>query len=270
MLFASLLIRFILITRSVQASINGAVILSMDMLNISNATLAFDDPLLSSRASARHHHAKQLIEEISVCRFDKWYGVFTSPCPSSMHKHFSERGLALAHYNIWLDFIYFDPIVSGNITACSKIGDNEFENRYGQLYKNGKRFQDNDIIIILEDDADIFVTDINKVLRDELQEMTTDVLYLGWCEGRNARPVPLCSHAYALTRGGTRKLVHYYEPCGKAIDEQFVIMAKNNWISYRKVNPSSYKSNYRENYPIFNEKTFGIFHQKNIGSLNGH
>jgi len=182
-----------------------------------------------------------------------------------IHKHSSERGLALAHYNIWLDFIYFDlAIISGNSTVdYNKVGDNEFENRNGMLYKNGKQFLDNDIIIILEDDADIAVADINKVLLDEFQDMNTDILYLGWCEGRNARPVPLCLHAYALTRSGTRKLVNYYEPCGKAIDEQFVIMAKNKWISYRKVNPSNYRLSR-------NEKTFGIFHQKNLGSLNGH
>lgn len=258
------------------ATITGAVILSVDIttLNKSDAT-SFTDPLFLSRALTRYHHTKQLIDQISVCNFDNWYGVYTTPCPSLTHKHPYERGLAMAHYNIWLDFVYFDPNIHNNHSSnreltYSKVGENEFQNKNGLLYKNGMQFQENDIIMIVEDDADIAIVDINKILLDEFQDMNTDILFLGWCEGRNARPVPLCTHAYALTRSGARKLIYYYEPCGKAIDEQFVIMAKNNWISYRKVHSSSYKNNFNTNYPTSNDKTFGVFHQKNIGSLNGH
>lgn len=70
----------------------------------------------------------------------------------------------------------------------------------GSLFKNGKPFLDDDIIIIFEDDADIAIKDIETTLKEELAMMTTDILYLGWCSGRLARPVPLCMHAYALTR----------------------------------------------------------------------
>jgi len=63
----------------------------------------------------------------------------------------------------------------------------------------------------------------------------------------------------------------FYEPCGKAVDEQFVMMAKNNWISYRRVHSFSHKV-LNSNYPIHGDKTFGLFHQKksSMGSLNGH
>lgn len=86
-----------------------------------------------------------------------------------------------------------------------------------------------------------------------------------------ARPVPLCLHAYAITRKGARKLIDKFEPCGKALDEQFVIIAKNNWITWRKVHPHSYK-NLNANYPVWGDKNFGIFHQrkKDFGSVNGH
>ena len=40
------------------------------------------------------------------------------------------------------------------------------------------------------------------------------------CEGRKARPVPMCAHAYSLTRRGAFKLDRYYVPCGEAVDEQ--------------------------------------------------
>jgi len=101
--------------------------------------------------------------------------------------------------------------------------------------------------------------------------MTTDILFLGWCDGRLARPVPLCSHAYAVTRRGARKLTQFLEPCGKAIDEQFVIMAKNNFISYRRAFGHSYKVLNEKYRNTWGEKTYGIFHQnKQLGSLLGH
>ena len=77
----------------------------------------------------------------------------------------------------------------------------------GTLYKNGVPFLDDDILIVFEDDADIAIKDLENTLREELGMMTTDILYLGWCSGRLARPVPLCMHAYAVTRRGARKMV---------------------------------------------------------------
>ena len=93
---------------------------------------------------------------------------------------------------------------------------------------------------------------------------------LGWCSGRLARPVPLCLHAYAITRRGARKLVKYFEPCGMAIDWQVVIMGKNKWITYRTANPWSYQNNLNSKYPRSHDFTQGIFHQVRIGSFNGH
>jgi len=75
------------------------------------------------------------------------------------------------------------------------------------LFKNGRPYLDNDIIVIFEDDADVAIRDVNATLVEELSNMTTDILYLGWCEGRLARPVPICMHAYAITRRGARLLM---------------------------------------------------------------
>ena len=90
------------------------------------------------------------------------------------------------------------------------------------------------------------------------------------CVGRAAKPVPLCAHAYALTIEGARKAIKYIEPCGRALDEQFVIFAKNNWLTYREAFQSSYKNKFNSNYPQGGDGTHGIFHQKKMGSFNGH
>jgi hypothetical protein len=63
----------------------------------------------------------------------------------------------------------------------------------------------------------------------------------------------------------------HYEPCGKAVDEQFVMMAKNKWITYRRAHSYSYKK-LNSNYPMHGDKTAGIFRQKKstLGSINDH
>jgi hypothetical protein len=82
--------------------------------------------------------------------------------------------------------------------------------------------------------------------------------------------VPLCAHAYALTRRGARKAIQHFEPCGLALDEQFVIMGKNKWLTFRTAHPWNWENNMNANYPKAHDKTHGIFHQKRMGSFNGH
>lgn len=68
---------------------------------------------------------------------------------------------------------------------------------------------ESDILVVLEDDVDVAIqyNDLNSTLAEELGSIGVDLLFLGWCEGRLARPVPLCAHAYAVTRRGARKLI---------------------------------------------------------------
>jgi hypothetical protein len=171
--------------------------------------------------TARANHVKYL-EQILPFPLTRWPSVYTKPCPQFSHGHRTERGVALAHYQIWLDFIFFDQDVLEAMTRptpeflsgspFSSIS-GRFEARPdGQLFKNGLRFHDSDVLVVLEDDADSAVPegDLNATLSEELSDMGqagTDLLFLGWCEGRLARPVPLCAHAYAVTRRGARKLV---------------------------------------------------------------
>ena len=225
----------------------------------------------SEMAELRANHSRNTQKQLPFPVVE-WPSVFTRPCPSSKHKHRTERGVALAHYQIWLDFIYFDyKNIDTKTSSNSRKQDMSFsKDNQGILYKNGIPFKDDDIIVIFEDDADIAIKNANETIIEELQQMSTDILYLGWCNGRAARPVPLCAHAYALTRRGARQAVKHYEPCGLAVDEQFVIMGKNKWLTFRTVNPWSYKNNLNEHYPRAYDQTHGIFHQIRIGSFNGH
>ncbi len=109
-----------------------------------------------------------------------------------------------------------------------------------------------------------------QTVKEELAQMgDKDVVWLGWCEGRTARPVPLCLHAYALTRRGAFKADRYFNPCGEAVDEQFVTLCKEGILTYRRALPWSYKQ-LNDNYPVPADHTIGIFHQKRMGSFNGH
>lgn len=222
----------------------------------------------------------QILRDVLPVPLTEWPAVFTRPCPTFLQGHSTERGVGMSHYQIWSDFVFFDNDVllarerekpeylPG--TPYSSISGRFRAYENGTLYKNDVLFSDKDIIMIFEDDVESVIDELNTTLAEELIAMNTDVLFLGWCEGRMAKPVPLCAHAYAITRAGAKKLMKYYEPCGKAVDEQFVMMAKNGWISYRRANPWSYKS-FRKDYVMIDRKTDGIFRQnKRIASMNGH
>ncbi len=65
----------------------------------------------------------------------------------------------------------------------------------------------------------VAVKDVKKVLTDEFQSMTTDHLFLGWCYGR--RYMPMCTHAYAITRSAAVRIVQAFDICfPHAIDAQ--------------------------------------------------
>ena len=140
------------------------------------------------------------------------------------------------------------------------------------LTKNGVPFLEDDIIVILEDDSEVVVVEANVSIIEELTLMKTDMMWLGWCDGRKARPVPLCAHAYSVTRRGARKLVEHYEPCGLALDEQLVVICKNKWVSYSTAHDWSWRKRYKPGYPRPGDKESGLFRQNKImlGSFLGH
>jgi hypothetical protein len=266
-------------------TIFGAIIMtdySVDHKSRIEHSNSTDEKLKASMklSEQRSTHAREMISNLPF-PVVHWPPVFTKACPFSDSQHRTERGLLYAHYRIWLDFVYFDNELlsesrnktEGGFTENSESGyaNGTFVvSKNGTLLKHGSPFRDENIIVIFEDDADIAVTDIHEALRRELTDMSTDLLFLGWCLGRLSRPVPLCTHAYALTLEGARKVIKYTEPCGLALDEQFVIMAKNKWITYRSAHTENYVHKFNANYPVQYDTTHGLFHQKKLGSFNGH
>ena len=202
----------------------------------------------------------------------------------------------MAHYRIIREFTYFDPVLlllsrtkdykSGRSIKAASSSSNHTTNstgmsshdaayvlhRNGSLFKNSIPFLDTDVLIVFEDDAESAIENLNVTIVQELSSMSTDILYLGWCEGRLARPVPLCTHAYALTRRGARKLLKHLEPCGLALDEQLVIIIKNNHLTYRRVSADSYSKLNKKYRNMYGERTYGMFHQNKakLGSTMGH
>jgi hypothetical protein len=256
-------------------SIHGAVIVS-DLF-------AQNDTLLASTINkddhqkilARIRNVKDLEAQLPF-NLTHWSAITAGPCPHYPTGHKVERGLLWAHYRIWRDFVFFDEdvLLQANQTKQTSQSKNGVFVDYGNgtRTKDHTLFKDEDILVVFEDDASSCISDTHDTIVEELRDMKgVNILYLGWCEGRAARPVPLCSHAYAITRTAARKLVYYLEPCGRSVDEQFVILAKNNWLSYRRAHPYSYK-NMRPDYNGHGDKTQGIFRQckADCGSMLGH
>jgi hypothetical protein len=234
----------------------------------------------SERVLARIENIKNL-ETLLPFPLIRWSAIYTLPCPLFPDGHRTERGLIWAHYRIWKDFVHFDldliaDFESGNNPNVSRMSTDKVYliDSQGNYFKYGLPFNMMDRIVIFEDDVVHTIKELNSTLLEELTDMNNvDVLYLGWCDGRAARPVPLCLHAYALTRQGAKKLIHYYEPCGRAVDEQFVMIIKNGWLKYRRAHPYSYSGKIvRDDFPCHGDKTFGLFRQCKYlyGSLNGH
>lgn len=232
------------------------------------------------KITARVHNYWSLQNELGFT-LTRWTGVYTSPCPSFPKSEYTERGVLWAHYRIWRDFAYFDPILEHKYAIALARGGlkHDLVSRdgvymiavNGSKYKNNELFRNEDILALFEDDAVSAIDGLNTTLQEEFSDMKVDILFLGWCEGRAAKPVPLCLHAYAITRFAAAKLVHYIEPCGRAVDEQIVMLAKNNWLSYRRAHGFSY-AKLKENYSNHGDKTQGIFRQckRTCGSFNNH
>lgn len=272
-----------------EVSVHGAIIVSdhfgdsdMDVANETDSRATEGRQSEEFKKLTARNNNYVILQNQLPFNLTKWSAIVTGACPHYPNGHKTERGLAWAHYRIWRDFIYFDPdvmksisgsnttIITDDIVAASADGVYiAYQNK--TLVKNQTPYKDEDILVIFEDDAMSVIDDTNTTILEELVDMKVDIVYLGWCEGRTARPVPLCSHAYALTRKSARKLVHYFEPCGRAVDEQFVIIVKNGWLSYRRAHPYSYKI-LRKDYSPWGDKTYGIFRQckSQCGSINGH
>lgn len=195
-------------------------------------------------AYMRHENAKRLMEELPFS-IETWYSIYAPPCPRRKNKG-NDRGVSMSHYQIWAEFVHFGR----NLPSTSE----------------------QDIVVVFEDDAVIAVKDVKSSLLYELSQMSTDMLFLGWCYGRRHGLMPMCGHAYALTRLGAKKMLDNYDIChGQAMDAQWHHIAKYAGLTWRKAHPESYrhtKVGFEDNPDYF---TRGIFVQKNgLVSFNHH
>jgi hypothetical protein len=189
------------------------------------------------------------------------------------HRHETDRGRGLAHYMLWHEFTYFDfdviqTLSKGEIkgiytaTFWSSNSGTFSASENGTLYKNGIPFYEDDILVVLNDDTDIAVSNFNATIIRELTSMDTDILFLGWwCSGEgqisdanHQQKGRMCTNGYAVTRRGARKMMMYYEPCGQDIEDQILLMINNKWVSGRRA--LDFVSDKKGKGAIFKKKTF--------------
>lgn len=83
-------------------SSHDRVSLSPMLISSTNSTSSSSDPNIGRLKNVRH------LQQLIPFPLAEWPPVFTKPCPQFSHGHKTERGVALAHYQIWLDFVFFD------------------------------------------------------------------------------------------------------------------------------------------------------------------
>ena len=225
---------------------------------------------ISSSSSSSSNSSLQLLQKNIPILLSQWPSIYTTPCPHFKRKNKVDRGHSFSHYQILLDFIYYDydvinavnnKEVKGIYTSTSYSSTSSIFTAYenGTMYKDGILFNDNDIIIIFEDNIDIAISNLNDIIIDELKNMNTDIIFFGWCYNKNKNNhIPLCSHAYGITRRGAKEVIANYNLCGQAIDEQIAHMIKNKYLTYRLVDTSKYTDKFHSHY----SKDLGIIQKK--------
>jgi hypothetical protein len=197
----------------------------------------------ADNAKWRIQNGKKTASELPF-KVEFWYSIHAPGCPHRKNKG-NDRGVTMSHYMVWHDFVM-------------------------QGLKHPTLVSNKDILVMLEDDAVIAVNNVHTILEKELSDMSTEHLFLGWCYGR--RYMPMCTHAYAITRSLAIKLVTEFDLCyPHAIDAQLRQMHERGMFKWRKPHPdslSSLRPGFEDNPNYF---TRGIFTQKNgLVSFNHH
>ena len=155
----------------------------------------------------------------------------------------------MAHYQIWANWEYQGRLGSHKSTAS-----------------------DSDVLVVFEDDVAITVKNITRSLEQELSpgNMKSDFNFLGWCDfWENQDTMPLCTHAYAITRAGVKKILAAWDICSPdAIDVDLIKLGSMGVFSWQKARKESY-SDRLEAFVNFNRLHPGIFVQ-NKGLLSLH
>lgn len=103
----------------------------------------------------------------------------------------ADRSMTLAHYGIWDQFLR-----------------RRETNKMRQMFN-----ETNDVMAVFEDDFFPMAPNIGAALIAEIDNMKTDILYLGWCFHYEKDKAPCCTHAYAVNVIGARKLMNSIDTC---------------------------------------------------------
>ena len=184
-------------------------------------------------ALTRIENSKTMIGTLPF-RVESWSCMYAPSCPGKPGRG-NDRGVTMSHYQIWADFVF---------------------------HTRNEPDKDHSVMAVFEDDAVVAVKNVTDALEAELRNMETDLVFLGWCYGK--RHMPMCTHAYLLSRNGAKRMVENWDVCNPgAIDGQWRLLANDNVFTWRKAHPTSYKDvkpGFEDHPDYF---TRGIFVQKN-------
>lgn len=198
----------------------------------------------------RIKHSKHTMAQLPF-KINWWKAFLGTLCPHQRDDILpNARGVTLAHYQIWHDFVKQEE---HNITGLS----------------------DDDVIVVFEDDAQIVVPDIVPYLEKEIKHMPYEWKYLGWClespdKQHNHNSFAFCTHAYIMTRRGAKVMLPVIDWCGNTIELQmWDYISTHNDFSY------GFPDRSFENYIIipdyYKSFTKGLFVQKKgFASFNDH
>ena len=187
-----------------------------------NLTVNVDPP--AAEGAEGQYQAK---EDVDLFQFQAWPGTTTLNCPKPYespvrregHGEGMDRGLLITHREIWDKFIrrrYKGPGA-----------------RERQKVK-----EENDVLVIFEDDVYPLVDNHQLVMLQEIEKMTSDVHWLGWCYYTKKEWSPLCMHAYVVNIRGAKKLVDFTETCGpKPLDLQVQEMHQHREFNLWSMTP---------------------------------
>lgn len=242
MLFCSLLI-IVLVGLTLRPS-NSEFSLGDDVIKSKTyrieAAIIVDRHSRATHYANRHQYVQKFVEDFQSqsnvfftndpLSIGHWPPVFTGNCPTlpghpaiayraegpGKHAEGFERGLLIAHKIIWDDFLYRSEPQSLNFT--------------------------DGVLMIFEDDVFPRIPNFVERALSEVYHMNVDLKFLGWCFGdrNNLETPPYCTHAYALTLAGIRKLTSFVVPCGPSVDVQMIAVAKKKQISWAYASLESY------------------------------
>jgi len=201
-----------------------------------------DSPQVNDRFHKMgHEHAQKFLETVfhpnPIVERQVWPGIYTANCMgvhfqdttsfNKAHKPGFQRGLLLAHRQIWEDFARKHHSIPENIS----------------YFESPK-------LVIFEDDAMEIDPIVHDIAFQSVQNMTKDLHLLGLCYDRDpGKKVPECTHAYALTVRGCRKLFANIDQCCRTgqLDKQFQLLGKEGLITWSNV-PASTPYNITDKY----------------------